>query len=213
MVMILWRCRRPMALCYIIYLIIITLLYSLHAAKAFASLQSLSKIPVSHRYNQLPSVHQYQFRRRRIRPLPSSSRLLNNIHHKSSSFLYISEVQSIAATVSREGTRLAFSTNYLESLTNDNSPADINEETSPSTYLESLSNEPIPNDIQPVNQRPVFVDLEIVSAETPSEHYAKNHPGAGWAGYHHPMFGGYLNNLNQTVCNEEEEGKSFIDCE
>ena len=32
-------------------------------------------------------------------------------------------------------------------------------------------------------------------AEIPDDHYAKDHPGAGWAGYQHPMYGGYLDNL------------------
>ena len=36
---------------------------------------------------------------------------------------------------------------------------------------------------------------ETTIAETPDDHYAKVHPGAGWAGYKHPMYGGYLDNL------------------
>jgi hypothetical protein len=35
-------------------------------------------------------------------------------------------------------------------------------------------------------------------AETPDDHYSKDHPGAGWAGYQHPMYGGYLANLACT---------------
>ena len=33
-------------------------------------------------------------------------------------------------------------------------------------------------------------------AKTPDDHYAKDHPGAGWAGYKHPMYGGYLEHLS-----------------
>ena len=47
-------------------------------------------------------------------------------------------------------------------------------------------------------------NLQKVAEETPDEHYAKDHPGAGWAGYKNPMFGGYLDNLNE---NTFEEGK------
>ncbi|OEU06456.1 hypothetical protein FRACYDRAFT_254473 [Fragilariopsis cylindrus CCMP1102] len=36
---------------------------------------------------------------------------------------------------------------------------------------------------------------EKTIAEIPDDHYSKFHPGAGWAGYQHPMYGGYLNNL------------------
>ena len=46
--------------------------------------------------------------------------------------------------------------------------------------------------------------LAATAAITPDDHYAKDHPGAGWAGYKHPQFGGYLDNLNE---NTFEEGK------
>ena len=36
-----------------------------------------------------------------------------------------------------------------------------------------------------------------VIENTPSDHYAKKNPDAGWAGYNHPKFGGYLNNLKK----------------
>ena len=51
-------------------------------------------------------------------------------------------------------------------------------------------------DIQKARQP--FHDLQDVAAATPSEHYAKNNPGAGWAGYKHPMFGGYLDALSSA---------------
>lgn len=35
-------------------------------------------------------------------------------------------------------------------------------------------------------------------AETPDDHYAKDHPGAGWAGYKDPMYGGYLDHLSSN---------------
>ncbi|CAJ1970225.1 unnamed protein product [Cylindrotheca closterium] len=36
----------------------------------------------------------------------------------------------------------------------------------------------------------------IIARRTPDDHYAKHHPGAGWAGYKHPMYGGYLDHLH-----------------
>eukprot|EP00593_Proboscia_inermis_P005596 CAMPEP_0171318146 /NCGR_PEP_ID=MMETSP0816-20121228/86103_1 /TAXON_ID=420281 /ORGANISM="Proboscia inermis, Strain CCAP1064/1" /LENGTH=63 /DNA_ID=CAMNT_0011812285 /DNA_START=152 /DNA_END=343 /DNA_ORIENTATION=+ len=40
-------------------------------------------------------------------------------------------------------------------------------------------------------------DLEEVAKRTPDDHYAKEHPGAGWAGFKHPQYGGYLDNLSK----------------
>ncbi len=34
--------------------------------------------------------------------------------------------------------------------------------------------------------------------ETPDDHYSKDHPGAGWAGYKDPMYGGYLDHLSSN---------------
>ena len=44
-------------------------------------------------------------------------------------------------------------------------------------------------------------------AETPDEHYAKEHFGAGWAGYKHSLYGGYLDNLNTVGSNDSVEDK------
>ena len=41
-----------------------------------------------------------------------------------------------------------------------------------------------------------YNSMEDVVARTPDDHYAKHHPGAGWAGYRHPMYGGYLDHLH-----------------
>ena len=46
-------------------------------------------------------------------------------------------------------------------------------------------------------------------AETPDDHYAKDQPGAGWAGFKHPMYGGYLEHLsdrNDHGANGASEG-------
>lgn len=43
-----------------------------------------------------------------------------------------------------------------------------------------------------------FDSMEDVIARTPEDHYAKHHPGAGWAGYKHPMYGGYLDHLSSS---------------
>ena len=38
--------------------------------------------------------------------------------------------------------------------------------------------------------------------ETPDDHYTKDHPGAGWAGYKDPMYGGYLDHLSSSENND-----------
>ncbi len=60
-------------------------------------------------------------------------------------------------------------------------------------------------------------DLDEVAAATPDDHYAKINPGAGWAGYKHPMFGGYLDALSSSDQGEVEiktgllGGKDYLD--
>lgn len=41
-----------------------------------------------------------------------------------------------------------------------------------------------------------YYSIEDVMARTPEDHYAKQNPGAGWAGYKNPMYGGYLDHLS-----------------
>jgi hypothetical protein len=41
-------------------------------------------------------------------------------------------------------------------------------------------------------------NLDQIRSITPDDHYAKHYTGAGWAGYNHPLYGGYLNNLKQN---------------
>ena len=36
----------------------------------------------------------------------------------------------------------------------------------------------------------------VALSEPPDDHYAKDNPGAGWAGYNDPQYGGYLENLD-----------------
>jgi hypothetical protein len=92
---------------------------------------------------------------------------------------------------------------YLDSL----SRKILSPPSSPMNYLDSLSTNEnvIPDDSSTLRpfQSPIS-DLKQTATQTPDEHYAKENPGAGWAGYQHPMFGGYLNNLKQ---NNWEDGK------
>lgn len=96
-----------------------------------------------------------------------------------------------------------FSTNYLNALSTQpaspddqlqqqQTPVKVAASTAPSTHRNAYSN----------NSH--LDNLQKVAEETPDDHYAKNHPGAGWAGYKNPMFGGYLDNLNE---NSFDEGK------
>jgi len=71
------------------------------------------------------------------------------------------------------------------------------------SYLDSLCTTSNKGDILE-ERRDEIQDLTKIRSKTPAEHYAKKHPGAGWAGFQHPQFGGYLNNLGE---NAWEEGK------
>lgn len=78
----------------------------------------------------------------------------------------------------------AQSTNYLDS---------ISGPTASAKNAGKISNtEDVKKSRQSINS------LKDVAAATPSEHYAKDNPGAGWAGYKHPMFGGYLDALSSV---------------
>jgi len=94
--------------------------------------------------------------------------------------------------------------NYLDSLS---APKRAIAAPPPSTnYVDSISerttsakNAGKTSDTKDVQKaRQPLHDLQDVAAATPSEHYAKNNPGAGWAGYKHPMFGGYLDALSSA---------------
>lgn len=54
------------------------------------------------------------------------------------------------------------------------------------------------DDLEQRSYRYTGPNLEQISDLTPAYHYAKNNPGAGWAGYKHPLYGGYLENLKQN---------------
>lgn len=71
---------------------------------------------------------------------------------------------------------------------------------SSTNYLNSLPSKPIPKEEVSSN------NLDGISKDTPNDHYAKNNPGAGWAGYKNPMFGGYLDNLSSS--NSDNDGGS-----
>ena len=94
----------------------------------------------------------------------------------------------------------------------------IHESATNNNYLDSLSTSRVHNqadlslpsfdssDDKIVKNGVQFADLEAVAENTPDDHYAKENPGAGWAGYHHPMFGGYLDHLNQNNLEEGNQG-------
>ena len=88
----------------------------------------------------------------------------------------------------------------------------MQQSTTNNNYLDSLSTSRVhkqydlsfESSVAKVKEGAKFEELKTVAENTPDDHYAKENPGAGWAGYKHPMFGGYLNRLNQ---NNLEEGK------
>lgn len=109
------------------------------------------------------------------------------------------------------------STNYLNSLSNTERVGEEEEyevipEYTTETFITSTTENIIETNEQQIQLQQNYPHQEVTydsalaaTAEiTPDDHYAKNHPGAGWAGYKHPQFGGYLDNLNE---NTFEEGK------
>ncbi len=78
--------------------------------------------------------------------------------------------------------------------------ASVSASTSPPAHAHTTTSTTAATSFTPLNQN----YLEEVAKNTPDEHYAKEHPGAGWAGYKDPMYGGYLDNLSE---NTFEEGK------
>jgi hypothetical protein len=64
-------------------------------------------------------------------------------------------------------------------------------------YLESLPRAP-----EPPNDEQTAI---------PDEHYSKNHPMAGWAGYKHKRWGGYLDNLASLPSSETAQKQSDSD--
>ena len=104
-----------------------------------------------------------------------------------------------------------FSSNYLDSLAESNVAPARN-----FNYLDSLCRDSTQTDnFQPketqMSPPSNNVDLEKVAAETPSSHYAKRNPGAGWAGYQHKKFGGYLNNLRENHLEEGKTAQVYLD--
>jgi hypothetical protein len=101
----------------------------------------------------------------------------------------IDNVASFSANPNANNPMFLSSTNYLNSLNPPSTDTSVKEGTEPS-------------------MEEVISNLEEVAKLTPDEHYAKHHPGAGWAGYKDSKFGGYLDNLSSenTNINTYEEG-------
>jgi len=81
-----------------------------------------------------------------------------------------------------------------------------------SNYLEDLNSnnkhqsEELSSKIQP--RATSDIDLVEIAENTPHSHYAKKHPGAGWAGFRHPLYGGYLDHLKDGA---RSSGSSNVD--
>mmetsp|Transcript_41749 Transcript_41749/g.100523 ORF Transcript_41749/g.100523 Transcript_41749/m.100523 type:complete len:219 (-) Transcript_41749:580-1236(-) len=52
--------------------------------------------------------------------------------------------------------------------------------------------------------------MTMIAKNTPDDHYAKHHPGAGWAGYKHPMYGGYLDHLQSSSLSASSSSSSSL---
>lgn len=49
--------------------------------------------------------------------------------------------------------------------------------------------------LNPLDRSETISHVPEIFEEPPDDHYAKDHFGAGWAGYKHPLYGGYLDHL------------------
>ncbi|VEU42934.1 unnamed protein product [Pseudo-nitzschia multistriata] len=76
-----------------------------------------------------------------------------------------------------------------------------------SNYLDSLT--PKSTEIPPPTMQGTAPE-EDTTTEIPDEHYSKAHFGAGWTGYKHPLYGGYLDHLNDNTKNSGDQ-KAAID--
>lgn len=79
----------------------------------------------------------------------------------------------------------------------------INIQTPPLLLLQSMNynNENMNHELQDQQQQDQEVEnkKEKEKKEIPEDHYSKNHPMAGWAGWKHPQWGGYLDNIHKNV--------------
>lgn len=109
-----------------------------------------------------------------------------------------------ASSFSSNNPMFLSSTNYLNSLSDQNdTPVTI--DSISDTSSNNAGNVMESYEISKLMYEDVPDDTLMTTAEiTPDDHYAKNHPGAGWAGYKNNFFGGYLDNLSQ---NNFDEGK------
>uniref|UniRef100_A0A7S4ADF2 Uncharacterized protein n=1 Tax=Pseudo-nitzschia australis TaxID=44445 RepID=A0A7S4ADF2_9STRA len=97
--------------------------------------------------------------------------------------------------------------------TNSNRNSNLNANANANTnYLDSLTSRASfgsssQSPVSPSLYTPETRTPQQVAAETPDEHYAKEHFGAGWAGYNHSLYGGYLDQLNTVGSNDSVEDK------
>ena len=83
---------------------------------------------------------------------------------------------------------------YLDSLSTPQSKLPTVATKSTGDYFDSLQHQ---------SASDATIDCANIIEETPDDHYAKEHPGAGWAGYKDPMYGGYLDHLSSSDANQE----------
>ena len=68
----------------------------------------------------------------------------------------------------------------------------------PASFIPQQQQSTMATDSPPSNLGDQYSSLNDVAQVTPDDHYAKHNPGAGWAGYKSPKFGGYLDGLSRT---------------
>lgn len=83
---------------------------------------------------------------------------------------------------------------YLDSLSTPQSELPVVATKNTGDYFDYLQNQ---------SATDATIDCANTIEETPDDHYAKDHPGAGWAGYKDHMYGGYLDHLSSSDANQE----------
>ena len=161
---------------------------------------TIIEIPRLFRHLHTRSLHAMEslrWRRFLLPLLPVALVLLGGVTTEVTGFGYLESLTpSLPSVTAKESAILSTKTttkttgDYLDSLRHN--PEGVAAATTKSTTTDAIAS----------------TDWAETIAETPDDHYSKVHPGAGWAGYKHPMYGGYLDNLASSSSTENNSSSS-----
>merc|ERR1719157_34749 len=116
-------------------------------------------------------------------------------------------VTIMIAIVLAETATVVLGFSYLDSLSSSSSSSSSSSLSSPQKLASNLPTTTLTPKINKYLDSLECIDSSIATktavatttvafSEPPDDHYAKDNPGAGWAGYNDPQYGGYLENLD-----------------